>query len=96
VEFPPYSAACYNDPSVGINPDAAYDCGKPTGPIWKVAWSGVSEKWPDATKIIENFTISNSDAAGMVAEVDLNGKSIDDTVAAWMEANTGTWSAWIK
>jgi ABC-type proline/glycine betaine transport system substrate-binding protein len=28
--------------------------------------------------------------------VDLNGKSIEDTVAAWMEANKGTWSTWIK
>ena len=96
VEFPPYSAECYNDPSAGINPDAAYDCGKPTGPIWKAAWSGLSEKWPDAAKVIENFKISNADAAGMVAEVDLNGKSIEDTVAAWMEANKGTWSTWIK
>jgi glycine betaine/proline transport system substrate-binding protein len=32
----------------------------------------------------------------MVAEVDLNGKSIEDTVAAWMETNKGTWSTWIK
>jgi glycine betaine/proline transport system substrate-binding protein len=31
----------------------------------------------------------------MVAEVDLNGKSVEETVAAWMEANTDTWSAWI-
>ena len=46
--------------------------------------------------VIENFKISNADAAGMVAEVDLNGKSIEDTVAAWMEANKGTWSTWIK
>ena len=45
----------------------------------------VSEKWPDAAKVIENFKISNADAAGMVAEVDLNGKSIEDTVAAWMD-----------
>ena len=35
VEFPPYSAECYADPAAGINPDEAYDCGKPRGPIWK-------------------------------------------------------------
>ena len=76
VEFPPYSAECYNDPSVGPNPDLAYDCGKPRGPIWKVAWSGVAENWPGAVPVIEAFTISNDDMGAMVAEVDLNGKSV--------------------
>lgn len=96
VQFPPYSPECYNDPSVGINPDAAYDCGKPTGPIWKVANAGLKESHPDATKAIMNFTISNADMGAMVAEVDLNGKSVEDTVAAWMEANKDTWMAWIQ
>lgn len=96
VEFPAYSAECYSDPSTGINPDAAYDCGKPRGPIWKVAWSGVGDKWPGAAEAIKNFTISNDDMGQMVAEVDLNGKSVEDTVAAWMDANKDTWMGWIK
>ena len=50
VEFPPYEPACYTDPSWGINPDAAYDCGKPTGPIWKAGWVGIKDKWPGAYK----------------------------------------------
>ena len=33
VEFPEYTDDCYNDPSWGLNPDMAYDCGKPRGPI---------------------------------------------------------------
>ena len=40
VEFPKYEAACYKDPAWGINKTATHDCGKPRGPIWKVAWSG--------------------------------------------------------
>ncbi len=96
VQFPAYSAECYNDPSVGINPNAAYDCGKPTGPIWKVAWAGLAEKWPDAAKSVEAFTISNGDMGAMVAEVDLNGKSVDDTVKAWMDANKDTWMGWLN
>ncbi|MCZ4352520.1 ABC transporter substrate-binding protein [Roseovarius aestuarii] len=95
VEFPPYSPECYDDPSVGLNPDAAYDCGKPTGPIWKVAWAGLADKWPNAAKTIENFNIDNAAMGAMVAEVDLNGKSVDETVAEWMAANTDTWSSWI-
>lgn len=95
VEFPPYSAECYEDPSVGVNPDAAYDCGKPRGPIWKVSWAGVPEKWPGATQIIRNFRLSNADYGDMVAQVDLEGKDRNDVVAAWMETNRQTWSAWI-
>jgi glycine betaine/proline transport system substrate-binding protein len=95
VEFPPFSPECYSDPSVGVNPDAAYDCGKPRGPIWKVSWAGLAEKWPGAAKAIENFNLSNADYGAMVTEVDLNGKSIDDTVAAWMEGNKDTWTGWI-
>ena len=96
VEFPPYSAECYNDPSVGMNPNAAYDCGKPTGPIWKVAWSGVADKWPGAAAAIEAFTVSNADMGDMVGKVDLGGATVDAVVADWMAANEATWSTWIK
>ena len=96
VEFPPYSAECYADPSVGMNPDAAYDCGKPTGPIWKVAWEGVDDKWPGAAKAIENFTISNEDMGALVSAVDLDGVSIDDAVAGWMAENEAVWSTWTQ
>ncbi len=32
----------------------------------------------------------------MIVEVDLEGKSVDDTVAKWMSDNESTWMAWIK
>lgn len=96
VEFPPYTAECYNDPAWGSNPDEAYDCGKPRGPIWKVAWSGVAATWPGANQAIINFNISNDEMGAMVAAVDLEGKSLDDVVNQWMTANEARWSAWIQ
>ena len=96
VQFPEYTPECYSDPSVGVNPDAAYDCGKPTGPIWKVAYAGLQESHPDATRAITNFTITNADMGAMVADVDLNGKTVEETVAAWMDANKDTWMAWLE
>jgi len=95
VKFPEYSPECYADPSVGMNPDAAYDCGKPTGPIWKVSWAGLDDKWPNAGKAIRNFDIDNAAMGAMVADVDLNGKTVDETVAAWMVDNKDVWSTWI-
>ena len=96
VEFPPYTPECYTDPSWGINPDAAYDCGKPQGPIWKVAWVGVDEKWPGAGKAIRAFQIDNDEMGEMVGKVDLDGEKLEEVVDAWMTANEGTWRAWIE
>ena len=95
VKFPPYEPACYTDPAWGLNPDATHDCAKPTGPIWKVAWKGVAEKWPGAANAIEAFTISNDEMGAMISAVDLDGTSIEDAVTGWMDANETTWKAWI-
>jgi glycine betaine/proline transport system substrate-binding protein len=95
VEFPPYTPECYSDPSVGVNPDMAYDCGKPRGPIWKAAWAGLQEKWPGAYSIIEAYSINNEEMSAMVSEADLNGVDIDTVVANWMTGNKDRWSGWI-
>lgn len=95
VKFPPYEPACYTDPAWGPNPNATHDCGKPSGPIWKVAWSGLPEKWPGADKAIRAFHIDNDTMGGLIAQVDLDGKSVEDVVNAWMDANEATWKPWI-
>ena len=96
VRFPGYTKECYADPAWGINKSAKYDCGKPRGPIWKVAWAGLKKKWPGAHKIISNFKLSNDEMGRMVADVDLDKKKLSDVVAAWMKANGARWQAWIK
>ncbi len=96
VEFPKYSADCYNKSSAGLNPDMAYDCGKPTGPIWKVAWAGVEEKWPDAYKAIKKFHITNEEMSKMIVAVDLDGKDLDAVVSAWVDANESRWTGWLN
>lgn len=94
VEFPPYTPECYTDPAWGSTP-LAYDCGKPVGPIWKVGWAGIADKWPGAAKIIEAFTISNDEVGAMVSMVDLDGDSVESVVAKWMADNSSVWKAWI-
>lgn len=96
VEFPPFEKACYEDPAWGSNPDATHDCGKPRGPIWKAGWSGLKDKWPGAYKAIKAFQLDNDEMGRMVGEIDLDGKKLDDVVAAWMGANEARWSTWLK
>ncbi len=95
VEFPPYTPECYSDPSVGVNPDMAYDCGKPRGPIWKAAWAGMADKWPGAWAAVQAYTLTNDEMSAMVAAVDLEGKSVEEVVDEWMDANEARWTAWI-
>lgn len=95
VEFPKYSAECYNNPSAGMNADLAYDCGKPRGPIWKVSWSGVKNKWPGAHSIIKAFKLDNAEMGAMVSDVDLDNKKLETVVENWMTKNKARWSSWI-
>jgi glycine betaine/proline transport system substrate-binding protein len=96
VEFPPYAAECYDDPSWGSNPDMAYDCAKPRGPIWKVGWAGVKDKWPGAYEAIKAFHVVNDEMGEMIAAVDLEGRKLEDVVAEWVASNEDRWSEWIR
>ncbi|MGO4908278.1 ABC transporter substrate-binding protein [Pseudorhodobacter sp. W20_MBD10_FR17] len=96
VAFPEYTPECYSDPAWGLNPDMAYDCGKPFGAIWKVGWAGLADKWPGAEKAIKAFTIDNKEMGAMITEVDLNDSSVEAVVADWMDKNEARWSGWIK
>jgi glycine betaine/proline transport system substrate-binding protein len=95
VEFPTYEKACYEDPAWGGNPDATHDCGKPRGPIWKVAWAGVKDKWPGAYNAIKAFNVSNDEMGAMISKVDLDGEAVEAVAAEWLAANESRWREWI-
>jgi glycine betaine/proline transport system substrate-binding protein len=96
VEFPRYTDECYNDPSWGINPDKAYDCGKPRGWIKKVGWAGGDKKWPNAFQAIRNFQLTNESMGRMVGEVDLEGRKTNEVVDEWLKDNESLWRKWIQ
>ncbi|MCB1755501.1 MAG: ABC transporter substrate-binding protein [Gammaproteobacteria bacterium] len=96
IQFPEYSDECYNDPSVGVNPNMAYDCAKPSGWIKKVGWKAGEEKWPCAYQAIKKFTVDNQTVGTMVGEVDLDGKSVEEVVDNWIKTNEDTWKGWTE
>ena len=77
-----------------MNKDMADDCGKPFGWIKKVGWKDGEAKWPCAYETVRNFRINNDTIGAMIGEVDLDGKSVDDVVEAWIKANESTWKKW--
>lgn len=96
VDFPAYQPRCYSDPSWGVNPEAKYDCGKPSGPIWKAAWVGIADKWPGASRAISNFSLSNDEMDAMLLAVEREGKTVAAAVADWLDANESRWRRWIE
>ena len=95
VQFPAYEPACYTDPKWGSNPDATHDCGKPRGPIWKVAWAGVKDKWPGAHSAIKAFQVGNDEIGQMIAKVDLEGGKVEAVVEEWLAGNESRWKGWL-
>ena len=94
VQFPEWTPECYSDPKWGTNPDLAYDCGKPHGEIWKYAWAGMKDKWPVAYSVAKNYTIDAKELGLLGAQVDLEGKTIEEVAEAWINANEAKWRAW--
>ncbi len=96
VEFPTHDPACYTDPAWGDNKDAAYDCGKPFGEIWKYAWSGMKDKWPTAYRIAKNYQFEAAEMNALISQVDLDGKSLEEVASAWVAANQDKIKGWAQ
>lgn len=95
VKFPAYDPACYADPAWGENPDALYDCGKPRGPIYKSAWTGMKDKWPKAYGALKAYTFDNEMMGKLAARVDLGGETVEAVAADWVAQNEAVWKPWL-
>ena len=96
VEFPKHEKACYEDPAWGGNKDSKYDCGKPSGDIWKYSWKGMKAKWPMAHKVAAAYTIDTAELNKMSGQIDLENKPMDEVAAGWVAANEAKWREWAK
>ena len=94
VELPPYEAGCHDDASVGVNPNATWDCDWERGYIKKMAWTGMKDKWPGAHKLLSAYTLTNDDQIPMMNAIDQEGKKLEDVVTAWVDANEAKWKVW--
>ena len=96
VEFPKYTLECHENPSWGVNPDMAYDCGRPSGLETKFGWAGGESKWPAAYAAARKFEMGNDVITPMITSVDVDGRDLDEVIAEWMANNEAVWMAWTK
>ena len=95
VALPPYEAGCNDDASIGVNPNAAWDCDWERGYIKKMAWTGMKDKWPAAAEFLAAYTLTNDDQIPMMNAIDQEGKKLEEVVSAWVDANEATWKPWV-
>ena len=95
VEFPEWEEGCDKDPSVGVNPNALYDCGNPAkGYLKKAAWDGMKDKWPAAYATLGKISFTNPQIAEMAKFVDIDEMEPEEAAAEWLENNKDVWTAW--
>jgi glycine betaine/proline transport system substrate-binding protein len=91
VELPAYSEECYAKASSG-----GIDCAYPDDVLFKIAWAGLKDAAPDAYQLLKNMKYTNEDQIAMIAAVDTDGKSVEESARAWITANEATWKAWLQ
>jgi glycine betaine/proline transport system substrate-binding protein len=91
VDLPVGNEECFNDASWGTNPNATHDCDFAPTRIFKAGWSGLGDKWPAAKEILTNYTLSVDVQQPLMGQIDVDGQSVEEAVAAWMADNKDTW-----
>ncbi len=89
VALPEYSDECYEGAETG-----GVDCDYPPDNLFKIVNADLTGDAPAADAFLRNMNYSASDQIWMLGAVD-GGMSIEEAAAAWIEANSGTWSAWL-
>ena len=90
VALPAYSAECYAQADAG-----GIACAYPEDNLFKIFWSGLQAAAPEAYALLKNMTYDTDTQIALIAEVELNGKSVEETAQAWVDANEGVWSTWL-
>ena len=50
---------------------------------------------PEAAQLIRNHRLTNDQQAGMIYEIDVKKRDVDEVVEEWMEANESVWKSWL-
>ncbi len=94
VDWPKDPKEC--EEKAGLAAGAMTECGFQQAKVLKVTWKDFKTKWPAAQVLVENFTFTNEQQNPLIAEVDNNGRKIEEVVAEWISNNEAVWKPWIN
>lgn len=90
VKLPDYNEACYAKTNEG-----GVDCDYPNDTLFKIAWSGLKDKAPDAYQFLKNMQYTNDDQIALMAAVDTDKKTAEQAARDWIGKHEDTWKAWL-
>jgi ABC-type proline/glycine betaine transport system substrate-binding protein len=83
VGLPPYDADKW--PATNWAEDHTFNRGSPA----------LVKDHPEVEQLIRNQNLTNLMQSGMIYEIDVKKREVDEVVEEWMEANESTWKQWI-
>lgn len=95
LKLPPYEEGCFEKAEVGVNPKVTFDCDFIRGDIRKVAWVGMKDKWPAATKLLSSLKLTDEEQVEMVTAIDQKGASLEKVAADWLASHEDLWKGWV-
>jgi glycine betaine/proline transport system substrate-binding protein len=88
VQLPPYTAECYADPE-------AIACAYPSDVLRKAFWPGLKDYAPEAYQFLANFNYTTQDQIAIMAQVQLEEKTVEEAAQSWIDTNEDVWKAWL-
>jgi len=97
IHFPTYHPSCESDPSWGVNPNKAYDCGnKKNAWIKKYAWPKFEQKFPCVYQFITQIDLSNEMISEAAALADFDDYSEKKAAELWLQKFSSQVQQWSK
>jgi len=83
IELPPYDEAKW--PATNWAQDVTHFHGNPS----------MLTKHPDAVAVMQKMNLTNDMQAGMIYQIDVKKRDVDEVVNEWMQANEAVWRKWL-
>ncbi|MEJ7799646.1 MAG: glycine betaine ABC transporter substrate-binding protein [Ilumatobacter sp.] len=96
VKLPDYTDECYaSTVSEGATGDGVA-CDYPADDLFKIVTKDLASTSPAVDAFIKKMNYTTEDQIEMLAAVEVDGMSMDEAAAAWIEAHPETWKAWLS
>ncbi len=76
---------------VALPPEEAW----PDDVCFKFGNADLMKEHPEATEVIRKHRLTNAQQAGMIYDIDVKKRDVDEVVEEWMEANEAIWRKWL-
>ena len=96
VKLPDYTDDCYASTVGDGATGEGVACDYPADELFKIVSKDLATTSPAVDSFIKNMNYTTEDQIEMLAAVEVDGMSMDEAAAAWIEAHPDTWQAWLS